>query len=96
MSDVHDIIESFCVMIILILVGFVVILAISVPWDMMQPQFALANLENVPAAWDTFDDRDFLTQLILVIGYALFILGPLQFILVCIRQQRYDQYVYER
>lgn len=96
MSSVQDIVESFCIMIVLIIVGFVMILAISVPWDMMVTQFSLAGFENVPLAWNTFDDRDYLAQLILVIGYALFIIGPLQFILVCIRQQRYDQYVYER
>ena len=96
MSSVQDIVESFCIMIVLIIVGFVLLLAISVPWDMMEVQFEAANLEVVPAAWNTFDDRDYLAQLIIIIGYSLFLIAPLQFIIVSLRRQDYDQYVFER
>ena len=96
MAEVHEIVESFCIMIVMIIVAFCVILAISVPWDTMDARFFDAGLESVSAAWNTFDDRDWLMQQVLIIAYALFILGPLQFVIVCTRRQEYDSFVYER
>lgn len=92
MSSVQSMVESFFVMFIMVMVGFIILLSVSMQWDIMLPIFQNAGLENVPAEWDATDDRDFLIDLIYGIAYCLFIIGPLQFVITCVRQQDYDQY----
>ncbi len=92
MSSPAELVESFLIGIVLVMVGMVLLLAVAVPWGIMDPLFVSAGFENVPAQWNTFDDRDYLVDLIHVVSYALFILAPLQFIFVAVRKQEYDVY----
>jgi len=93
MASPAELAESFLLGIVLVIIGFIMLLSVSMQWDILDPVFVSAGMENVPATWNTFDDRDWLIDQIYFIIYGLFILAPAQFIFVAVRKQTYDQYV---
>ena len=93
MSSVEDMVSSFFLMFILLFIAVIILIGLMLPWDSLDPVFKSAGMENVAVTWNTFDDRDFLIDIIYAVDFFLFILAPAQFIFTCVKRQEYDQYV---
>lgn len=96
MSSAESLWDAFFLMMILIFIAIVLLFAVAIPGDNIIPVMQAAGTEDVSAQWDTFDDREYVQQLIYIVDYALVIIGVGNFIITAARRQRYDLTTYYR
>lgn len=95
MSSAKSLFESFIIMLILILVAVILLFAVGVPTDNLFTGFiGTGFIEDVPAQWDTFEDRDIVISAFYAFDYSLIIAGVLNFLATAVRRQRYDDEYY--
>lgn len=94
-SSPAELFQSFCIMLIMWIIGFVLIFAVSAPTDDVFNGFNSSGLTGNAGNYDSRDDISYLRDLIVVVSYALFIVGVAQFIFICVRKADYNT-VYSR
>jgi len=95
-SSPQELAGSFVIMVVFIFIGMVLLLSVSAPTDAIFESMNASGLTGAAGDYDSKDDISFLRDQIPMISYAMFIIGVLQFIFICVRRQEYDQYDYAR
>ena len=95
MSSGQSLFEAFGIMLFCLLMGLTLTIVFGTSTDILRNQFLLAGIYNVGGAWveaQQLGSIDTLNNLILAICYFIPLFGVINFLVTCVRRQRYDQY----
>ena len=90
MSSAMSLLDAFFLWVVLIIIAIVLLIGVSMPLDLLIPQFTASGLDTYSAEWGTTGDRDFLRVLVYVIDFCIIIFGGVNFLASSVRRQEYD------
>lgn len=91
MSSIKSLVESFIVMIILLIFGYVMPF-LFIPTEMLNIEFASSGVYDVLPEWQHYNDGIFFIKLMYFIGYVIMFFGIAQFIYTATRREEIQTY----
>jgi len=91
-SSGQSLFTAFIIMFVCIVFGVFINFSFASMFDMISNELAIAGVHDVSPAWDTSSSADFMGGTIRLLGYAVPIMGVVNFLYSAVRRQRYDYY----